>query len=204
MASSSGKQSRHWLDRAILCDFKDLQTDTHLREIGTDDATNKYGYTYNIYYPKHLREEPVGVVCYKDRIHQFFHHTQVEDPYLGPVHKEATRYEITNYSSTTEEEPEDQLALQIHKLLVIIDPDQPGSPKRTREPWAPDHMPTITPATYLAQQEQPQLPMATETIARTLTQTTTQPDIAQQLSQPLEEPVGGTGGPGESLPLRSN
>ncbi len=89
---------------------------------------------YNIYYPKHLGEEPIGVVRYKNWIHQFFHHTRIGDPYLGPVHKEVTRYEITDHGSTTEEEPEDQLTLQIHNSLVIIDPDQPGSPERTREP----------------------------------------------------------------------
>src|SRR6266851_3723226 len=65
-------------------------------------------------------------------------------------------------------------------------------------------MPVIHPATYPAQQAQSQLPMATKTIARTLMQTTTQPDIAQQFSQPPEEPLGGTGGPGEPVPPRSN
>ncbi len=141
---------------------------------------------------------------YKDWIHQFFHHARVGDPYLGPVHKEATKYKITNHGSTTEEDPKDQLALQIYNLLVIVDTDQPGSPSRTRELWRPDRMPIIHPATYPAQQAQSQLSMATKTIARTLMQTTTQPDIAQQLSQPPEEPSGGTGGPGEPIPPRSD
>ena len=66
MASSSGKTLRHWLDRAVLHDFTGLQPKTCIREVGTDDANNKYGYTYNVYYPEHLREEPVGVVHYKD------------------------------------------------------------------------------------------------------------------------------------------
>ncbi len=157
-----------------------------------------------MYYPEHLGEEPVGVVCYKDKIHQFFHHTRIGDPYLGPIHKEATKYEITDHSSTTEEEPANQLALQIRNSLVIIDKEQPGSPERTREPWAPDRTPIIPPATYLTQQKQPQLQMATETIARTFTETTTQPDIAQQLSQPSEEPTGGTGGSRGSFPLGTN
>ncbi len=149
---------------------------------------------YNVYYPEHLGEEPVGVVRYKDKIHQFFHHTRIGDPYLGPIHKEATKYEITDHGSTTEEEPTNQLALQIRNSLVIIDPEQPGSPERAKEPWAPDRTPKIPPATYLAQQEQPKLQMATETLARTFTETTAQPDITQQLSQPPEEPTGGTGG----------
>jgi len=142
------------------------------------------------------------VVHYKDRIHQFFHHARIGDPYLGPVHKEATKHKITDHGSTTEEEePTDQLTLQIRNSLVIIDKEQPGSPERTREPWGPEQTPIIPPATYLTQQEQPQLQMATETIARTFTETTAQPDIAQQLSQPPEESPGGTRGPRGSFPL---
>ena len=101
----------HWLDRAILRNFQGLRPDTRIREIGTDDATNKYSYTYNVYYPEHLGEEPVSVVRYKNQIHQFFHHTRVGDPYLGPIHKEATKHEISDHSSSTEEEATDQLAL---------------------------------------------------------------------------------------------
>ncbi len=194
----------HWLDRAILRNFQGLRPDTRIREIGTDDATNKYGYTYNVYYPEHLREEPVGVVRYKDKIHQFFHHARVGDPYLGPIHKEATKHEISNHSSSTEEEATDQLALRIRESLVIIDLEQPGSPERTREPWGPERMPTISPATYLTHQKQPQLQMATKTIARTLAETATQSNIAQQLSQPPEEPAGGTRGSGGSLPFGAN
>ncbi len=145
------------------------------------------------------------MVHYKDKIHQFFHHARVGDPYLGPVYKEATKHEITDHGSATEdEEAADQLALQICNSLVIADKDQPGSPKRAREPWGPERMPTIPPATYLAQQKQPQLQMATETIARTLAETTAQPDITQQFSQPPEEPTGGTGGSGGSFPLGTN
>src|SRR5216683_1828652 len=203
-SSSSGKSARHWLDRAVLRDFKDLQIDTRIREISTDDATNKYGYTYNIYYPEHLGEELVGVVRYKDKIHQFFHHARIGDPYLGPIHQEATRYEITDHGDSTEDEAADQLALQIRNSLVIVDTEQPGSPARTKEPWAPERTPTLSPATYLTQQEQPKLQMAAETIARTLTETTAQPDIAQQLSQSFEEPTGGTGGSRGSFPLGTN
>src|SRR5712671_897644 len=116
---------------------------------------------YNLYYPQHLSKGPVGIVFHKRRVHQFFHHPQIGDPYLGLVHKEATKYKITQNSSITDKEPEDQLAIQICKLLVIIDKDQPGSPKKTREPWAPDSMPTITSATYTTQQTQPRLQIAT-------------------------------------------
>jgi len=71
------------------------------------------------------------------------------------VHKEVTEYEIPKDNSTTDKGAEDQLALQICNSLVIIDKQQPGSPERTREPWALDIMPTITPATYPTQQTQP-------------------------------------------------
>src|SRR6266853_1496888 len=189
-SSSSGKSARHWLDRAVLRDFRNLRIDTRIREISTDDTTNKYGYTYNIYYPEHLGEEPVGVLRYKDKIHQFFHHARVGDPYLGPIHKEATRYEITDHGNSTEDEAADQLALQIRNSLVITDTEQPGDTTGTREPWAPEQTPKITFATHLAQQEQPKLQMATKTIARTLAETTAQPDITQQLSQSPEEPTG--------------
>ncbi len=59
---------------------------------------------------------------------------------------------------------------------------------------------TITPATYPTQQTQPRLPMATETIARTLTEGTTQLDTAQQISQPADEP----GRLGRSIPFGAN
>ncbi len=143
-------------------------------------------------------------MCYQNRIHHFFHHTRIGDPYLGPVHKEVTKYEITDHSSSTEEDDAvEQLAIQICNMLVIVNPEQPGSPERTRELWAPNRMPTIPPATHLTQQEQSQLQMATQTIARTLTETTTQPDITQQLSQSPEESAGGAGGLGGSIPLRT-
>ncbi len=66
---------------------------------------------YNLYYPEDLAKEPTGVVFYKGRFHQFFHHTRVEDPYLGPVYKEATEYKIPKDNSTTDEEAKDQLTL---------------------------------------------------------------------------------------------
>jgi hypothetical protein len=73
------------------------------------------------------------------------------------------QYEFQDDVSTEDEEDkgaEEQLTLQIRNLLVTIDQGQPGSPERTREPWALDKTPTIastttiTPTTYTAQQTQ--------------------------------------------------
>jgi hypothetical protein len=73
----------------------------------------------------------------------------------------------------------------------MIDQGQPRSPEQTREPWAPDGMPTIASATttiptttYPTQQTQLQLPMATETISRTLTESALQYKVAHELAQP--------------------
>jgi hypothetical protein len=74
----------------------------------------------------------------------------MKGPYLGSVYKEATQYELFN-NDTIDKGAEDQLTLQICKTLVIIDQQQPESPKRTREPWVLESTPTITPATYTAQ-----------------------------------------------------
>ncbi len=178
----------HWLDRVALQELPVLWLDTWIQEIDTDDATNKYGYKYNVYYPSHLGEEPIGIVFYKKWVYQFFHHPRIEDPYLGPIHKKATKYEVTNNSTITDKETEDQLTLQIYQSLVIIDKDQPESPKRTRESWAPDSTPTITPATYTTQQTQPRLSMATKTIVRMLTESASQQDITQQLPQSSNKP----------------
>ena len=73
---------------------------------------------------------------YKGRFHQFYHHSQTGDPYLGLVHKEATEYKIPKDDSTTDDRADTQLALQICHLLVIIDKDQPGSLEKAknREP----------------------------------------------------------------------
>jgi len=71
-------------------------------------------------------------VFYKGKFHQFFHHQRIGDPYLGPVHKEATKYKIPKDNSTTDDGAKAQLALQIRHLLVIVDKDQPGSPEKTK------------------------------------------------------------------------
>ena len=57
----------------------------------------------------------------------------MKQPYLGAIYKEANKHEIFQDDSTTEEGAEDQLMLQICNMLVIIDKQQPGSPKWTKE-----------------------------------------------------------------------
>jgi len=102
-------------------------------------------------------------VFHKDKFYQFFHSSTTGNPYLGALLKEANQYKFQDDVSTEDKEDkgaEEQLTLQIRNLLVTIDQGQPGSPERTREPWAPDRMPTITsattltPTTYTAQQTQ--------------------------------------------------
>jgi hypothetical protein len=125
------------------------------------------------YYPEEIAKEPIRVVFHKDKFYQFFHSSTTGNPYLGVLLKEANQYEFQDDVLTEDEEDkgaEEQLTLQIRNSLVTIDQGQPGSPERTREPWAPDRRPTITstttltPTTYTAQQTQLRLPMATETI----------------------------------------
>ena len=143
-----------------------------------------------MYYPEDPAKKPTGVVFHQGKFHRFFHSETTGNPYLGSEHKEANQYELFEDDATTEGSTEEQLALQICNLLVIIDKDQPGSPERTREPWGPDSMPTITPATYSAAQKQLRLQMATttETISRTLDEGTTQHETTQELPQPAEGP----------------
>ena len=128
---------------------------------------------YNVYYPEDIAKEPIGVVFHKDKFYQFFHSSTTGNPYLGALLKEANQYELQDNVSTEEEDEgaKEQLTLQICNSLVTIDQGQPGSPERTREPWALDRTPTITsatttitPTTYSAQQTQSRLLMAIETI----------------------------------------
>ena len=158
---------------------------------------------YNVYYPEDIAKEPIGVVFHKDKFYQFFHSSTTGNPYLGALLKEANQYEFQDDISTEDEEDkgaEEQLTLQIRNSLITIDQGQPGSPERTREPWAPDRTPTIasattlTPTTYTAQQTQSRLPMATETITRTLTESTPQYEVTRELAQPSNG-SGGDGGP---------
>ena len=162
-AGSSKKTSRQWLDKVALQKLPSLRPDTRIREIDTDDADNKYGYLYNVYYPEDTTVDPIGIVFHKDKFYQFFHSSTTGNPYLGALLKEANQYEFQDDVSTEDEEDkgaEEQLTLQIRNSLVTIDQGQPGSPERAREPWAPDRTPTITsattltPTTYTAQQTQ--------------------------------------------------
>jgi len=172
-AGSSKKTTRQWLDKVVLQKLPSLRSDTRIQEIDTNNNSNKYRYLYNVYYPEDIAKEPIGVVFQKDKFYQFFHSSTIGNPYLGALLKEANQYKFQDDVSTEDEEDKgakEQLTLQIHNSLVTIDQGQPGSPERTREPWAPDRMPTIasattiTPTTYSAQQTQSRLPMATETI----------------------------------------
>jgi hypothetical protein len=155
MAGSSKKTMRQWLDKAVLQTLPTLLSDTRLREVEPKDNGNKYGYLYHIYYPEDPAKEPIGVVFHQGKFHRFFHSETIGNPYLGSEHKEVNQYELFEDNATTEGSTEEQLTLQIHNLLVLIDKDQPGSPERTQELWGPDSMPTITPATYSAVQKQP-------------------------------------------------
>ena len=148
---------------------------------------------YNIYYPEDIAKEPIRVVFHKDKFYQFFHSNTIGNPYLGVLLKKANQYEFQDNVLTEEEDEgaKEQLTLQICNSLVTINQGQPGSPERTREPWASDRMPTIasatttiTPTTYSAQQTQSQLPMATETIMQTLTESTLQYKVTHKLAQP--------------------
>jgi hypothetical protein len=157
------------LDKAALRILPTLRPDSRIREVDTDDDQNKYGYLYNIYHPENPTEAPVRIVYHKEKFHQFYHLSTTGNPYLGGVHKEANNFKLFEDDSSTEAGADDHLTLQIRNSVVTIDQGQLGSPERTREAWAPDSTPTITPSTYTPQQTQLRLQMATETITRTLT-----------------------------------
>jgi hypothetical protein len=144
MAGSSKKTTRHWIDKAALHTLPMLRSNSRIREIDTDNAQNKYGYLYNVYYPEDPSKPPVGVVFHKEKFHQFYHLTMTGNPYLGDQHKEANHFELFEDDSSTETGGDEQLTLQIHNSVVSLNPGDPGSPGRTREAWAPDSTPTIT------------------------------------------------------------
>jgi hypothetical protein len=154
MASSSKKTMRQWIDKVALHTLLTLRPDSRIREIDTDDEQNKYGYLYNVYYPEDLAKPPVGVVYHKEKFYQFYHSTTTGNPYLGDQCKEANHFELYEDDSSTETGGDEQLTLQIRNSVVTLNLGDPGSPERTREVWAPDSTPTITPTTYTAQQEQ--------------------------------------------------
>ena len=158
-----------------------LQPDTRIREIDTDDTQNKYEYLYNVYYPEDPSKPPVGVVYHKEKFHQFYHSTMTGNPYLGEVHKEVNHFELFEDDSSTEAGGDEQLTLQICNSVVSINLRDPESPERTREVWAPDTTPTITPTTHTAQQAQSRLPMATKTITRTLASKTQHENAGEPL-----------------------
>jgi hypothetical protein len=136
----------------VLHTLSTLQPDSRIREIDTDNAQNKYGYLYNVYYPEDPAKAPIGVVYHKEKFHQFYHLSTIGNPYLGAIYKQANNFELFEDDSSTEAGADNQLTLQIHHSVVTIDQGQPGSPERMREVWAPDSTPTITPATYTPQQ----------------------------------------------------
>jgi hypothetical protein len=77
---------------------------------------------YNIYYPEDPAKEPIGIIFYKDKFHQFFHLTTIGNPYLGAAIKEANQYEFQDDASTEEEEQGSEgLTLQIRNSVVKID-----------------------------------------------------------------------------------
>ena len=94
MAGSSKKTLRQWLDKAALQKLPSLRPDTRIREIDTNDDTNKYGYLYNVYYPEDTAKEPIGIVFHKDKFYQFFHSSTTGNPYLGALLKEANQYKL--------------------------------------------------------------------------------------------------------------
>ena len=169
MAGSLKKEMRQWLDKVALRNLPTLQSNSRIREIDTDDAQNKYGYLYNVYYLEDPAQPPVGVVFHKEKFHQFYHSTTTGRPYLGALHNQANNFELFEDNSSMEAGADNQLTLQIHHSVVAIDQGQLGSLERAREPWAPASTPTITASTYTPQQTQPGVQMATETITRTLT-----------------------------------
>jgi hypothetical protein len=165
----------------VLHTLPTLWSDSRIREVNTDNEQNKYGYLYNVYYPEDPSKPPVGVVYHKEKFHQFYHSTTTGNPYLGDPYKEANHFELFKDNSSTEAGGDEQLTLQICNTVVLLNLGDLGSPERTREVWAPDHTPTLTPTTYTAQQEQSRLPMATETITRTLASETQHKGLGEPL-----------------------
>jgi hypothetical protein len=76
---------------------------------------------YNIYYPENPAEAPIGVVYHKEKFYQFFHSSMTGNPYLREIHKEANNFKLFKDNSFTEAGADDQLTLQIHNSVVMID-----------------------------------------------------------------------------------
>ena len=122
---------RQWLDKVALQKLPSLRPDTRIREIDTNNDSNKYGYLYNVYYPEDIVKEPIRIVFHKDKFHQFFHSTTTGNPYLGMPLKEINQYKFQDDVLTEEEDEgaKEQLTLQIHNSLVTIDQRQLESPE---------------------------------------------------------------------------
>jgi hypothetical protein len=131
MAGLSKKILHQWIDKVALQKLPSLRPDTRIREIDTDDDSNKYGYLYNIYYLEDTMKEPIRIVFHKDKFYQFFHSSTIGNPYLGVLLKEANQYEFQDNILIEEEDEgaKEQLTLQIHNSLVTIDQGQPESPE---------------------------------------------------------------------------
>ena len=102
MAGSLKKETRQWLDKAVLRNLPTLQSNSRIREIDTDDAQNKYGYLYNVYYLEDPAQPPVGVVFHKEKFHQFYHSTTTGRPYLGALYNQANNFELFEDNSSME------------------------------------------------------------------------------------------------------
>jgi hypothetical protein len=77
------------------------------------------------------------VVYHKEKFHQFYHLSTIENPYLREVHKEANNFKLFEDNSSIEAGAEDQLTLQIHNSVVTIDQGQPESPRMNKRSIGP-------------------------------------------------------------------
>jgi hypothetical protein len=189
MASSSKKIVQQYINKVALTRLPTLWLDSRIWEVDLNDKENKYSYSFNIFIPEKEGKVPIGVVYHKEQFHQFFHSTATGNPYLEPVCKEANCYELFEDDSS-EPTDDEQLALQICNSVVQVSLGQLGSPETTCTPWGPTSIPTITPTTYTTQLTQSGLPMATETITRTLmNKGTTSQTLTHELSGPAEGSV---------------
>jgi hypothetical protein len=88
---------------------------------------------HNVYYPKDLAKEPIGVIFYKDKFHQFFHSTTTGNLYLRAVLKEVNKYKFQDDGSTEEEEQraEEELYRSVTWWSKLIKDNQeaPKEPK---------------------------------------------------------------------------
>jgi hypothetical protein len=122
------------------------------RKSGTLNTTNLMTrYLYNVYYLEDLTKEPIGIVFYQKKFHQFFHSEMSRRPYLGLAQDEVNKYKLPDDDTTIEGSTEDpSLYRSITQWSSLINNNQ----EALKEPESPGHqasMPTITPATYSTQ-----------------------------------------------------